>query len=352
MTARNRFLLLFAAFQVVLCAVVSVVSIIFILQTVNVLVGASHNPILTAMKNRVLSKSVISLAFLSLCIMAAAIPAALALYRITAAPYLQVLQRFTTLARQRLSDDTGASLDKSERRLLAGCASVLITDMEKIRDYDKLNSWKDGARMLIHELKNPLTPLKLSAQQLQVSLPPDSSGEIGRLNRSLEDIERILDIFKNLVNVEFGRKETLDACTLLDDVAGEVTDDGTLLTVRRNVRSRSLPVLSEKTLVKMLFINLIKNSREENPGGCEVVISENDIGIHVEVITRERTIETPERVFRAGYSSKGSGRGYGLFLSKMISNYLDMDLRCENRSGDAVFSVDFKRIDVPSTETR
>ncbi len=41
---------------------------------------------------------------------------------------------------------------------------TLVKDFEIVKDYEKSAAWKDGARLLLHETKNPLTPLKLSAQ--------------------------------------------------------------------------------------------------------------------------------------------------------------------------------------------
>ncbi len=76
----------------------------------------------------------------------------------------------------------------------------------------------------------------------------------------------------------------------------------------------------------MLFSNLINNGLESNAEGFSVSIKKNNNLIHMNFITSDQTITNTSRIFRPGYSEKNSGRGYGLFVCKLISDYLDINL--------------------------
>lgn len=224
--------------------------------------------------------------------------------------------------------------------------------MQTLRDYEKAQSWKEGARMLMHELKNPLTPLKLSAQQLALS--PAASGsadDASTILASLQDIENILAMFKNLVNIEFGSKELVDIPPVIEELLKRLSIDGHSFAVSNNARGAVIRSQYEPTLVKMLLVNLINNSTEENPGNCNVHLSIQDDSLVIDIITHDRTIAEPAQVFKAGYSRKGKGRGFGLFLAKLISDYLDLGISCANTPSGTIFSVRFKSIERPIPES-
>jgi hypothetical protein len=63
----------------------------------------------------------------------------------------------------------------------------------------------------------------------------------------------------------------------------------------------------------------------------------------VSFITKDRKIDHPAKVFRPGYSGKGKDRGFGLFLSKLISDYLDLNLTFENSDLGVIFSLTFNK---------
>jgi CitB family two-component system sensor histidine kinase MalK len=103
----------------------------------------------------------------------------------------------------------------------------------------------------------------------------------------------------------------------------------------------------------MLLVNLINNSVEENPKGCELHLFLQENILTIEVLTRDRSIAESALVFKAGYSSKGNNRGFGLFLAKLISEYLDLGITCSNKSAGVIFSIHFKSVisSVPLRDT-
>jgi signal transduction histidine kinase len=341
MTTRKQFIFALVAIQIAASALMAIAAVGFLSATLDQLIGVSNNPILGIMHDRVILRTIVSFIGIAVMVTLITIPAGMLLSRIMVAPYLRILHRFSTLAQDRLHKSDLAGIAKNERDLLEHYAATLLADMRTRRDFEKARSWKEGARMLMHELKNPLTPLKLSAQQLALTAP-QASGEAGRILTALDDVEKILVMFRNLVNIEFNAKQRINVASALPALLEQMRDTGLLFTVHGETGTDELIADFEPTLVKMLMVNLINNSVEENPEGCEIHYSRTAEHLQIDVLTRDRTIAQPGMVFRAGYSSKGRNRGFGLFLAQIISEYLDLGINCANTPAGAIFSVRFR----------
>lgn len=344
MTARKQFVITFIIIQIIASTLMAIAAGYFLSTNLDQIIAASDNPILSIMHDRVMMRSIIGFITISLVVAAISLPAGIFLSRLMIGPYLRTIQRFSTLARNRLSSDDLSHIDSGERRILEQYATILHDDMKILADYEKARSWKDGARLLIHELKNPLTPLKLSAEQIAYSGNTASESDISTILVSLQDIENILTMFRNLVNIEFGSKEIISIAPALDELLCQLHKTGLYFNLKNETSGISFRSFFEPTLVKMLLVNLINNSIEENPQGCEIRMSIADRILTLEVLTRDRTIAEPSLVFKAGYSKKGVNRGFGLFLAKLISDYLDLNISCANTASGAIFSIQFKEI--------
>jgi signal transduction histidine kinase len=346
MTARKQFIITFITIQVIASALMAIVAGYFLSSSLDQIIAASANPILGIMHDRVMMRTIIGFIMISLAVSAISLPAVILLSRLMIGPYLRTIQRFSTLARNRLGSEDLAGIDSGERRILEHYATVLHEDMKVIADYEKARSWKDGARLLMHELKNPLTPLKLSAEQIAYSGTTASETDIATILVSLQDIENILSMFRNLVNIEFGAKEVIMIPACIDSLLSQLNKTGLHFDYTNETSGISFCSYFEPTLVKMLLVNLINNSIEENPLGCKIRTIISNRVLTLEVLTRDRTIAEPALVFKAGYSSKGVTRGFGLFLAKLISDYLDLDITCANTPSGAIFSICFKEINL------
>jgi signal transduction histidine kinase len=344
MTARKQFVITFIIIQIIASTLMAIAAGYFLSTNLDQVIVASDNPILNIMHDRVMMRSIIGFIMISLVVAAISLPAGIFLSRLMIGPYLRTIQRFSTLARNRLSSEDLSSIDSGERRILEQYASVLHEDMKIIADYEKARSWKDGARLLMHELKNPLTPLKLSVEQIAYAGNSASENDISTILVSLQDIENILLMFKNLVNIEFGSKEITSIPSVLDELVGQLQQTGLHFNYSNEIAGTVFRSFFEATLVKMLLVNLINNSIEENPQGCTIHTFITDRVLTLEVLTRDRTIAEPSLVFKAGYSKKGTTRGFGLFLAKLISDYLDLSISCANTASGAIFSIHFKEL--------
>ena len=345
MTAKRRFITFLSAYVAASILAVAGVSVYVLQHTIALFTGAENPAYAAIMGDRILQRTMLGYGLLVAVILAVTVPIGIVLSRLISGAYLRVFEDLTRLAGERLGRDPALAVGEDERRLLQNYLDVLVADQERLRDYEKMEAWKDGARMLMHELKNPLTPLKLSAEVLSLrgEDPRGVEAEVDSILTATRDVETILAMFKDLVNMEFGPRETIPAGLALEAAFGRLRAVHGDLDLRWRLPDKPVAVVTEPTLLSMVVANLVNNGREANPRGFFVEIAEEPDAVVVTFVTLNRRIASPERVFRLDYSDHGRGRGYGLYLSRLISDYLDLDLSLTPRGEDVVFSIRLRK---------
>ena len=213
---------------------------------------------------------------------------------------------------------------------------VLIKDLTamKAKEEEELNLKKFSstgriARLLAHEVKNPLTTIVLSADQLQMELPEEVKKESGDL---IEVIQRNCNRINQLVTqlLESTRFSELDVAShsineLLDEALEQVNDRIEIkgFEIIKDYQNEICNIDVDSEKVKIALINLLVNAVEAMPdeGGklvvktyikgkqCRVEIRDNGVGIPKENL---------ERLFEPFFTSKPTGSGLGLTNTQNI----------------------------------
>jgi signal transduction histidine kinase len=343
MTITRRFLLIFCGIVLGTCMVTGVFAVYSLHQAYLLFTHATKPELIPLMAGRMFTKAVIGFGAASLLCIIVALPTGIYLLRQASRPYLYIFEHLSDIAYKRLQLADESRLSEGVISTIERFLELWRFDLEKLRDYEKQREWKNGARMLLHELKNPLTPLKLSVQKLLLQKDGPGEEDLKTLAVATADVEHILACFKELINIEFGPKEPFDAAQFIADLHKEALGAGHSFVQTEPAFQRPFPVIAEKTLFKMVYFNLVKNGLDENPADFKVDVFAEEQEMRIEFITPDRTIDNASRIFKLGYSTKGDKRGFGLFLCKKISDYLDLDLKCCNRPDGVVFSVRLKK---------
>ncbi len=219
MKFKHRFQLFFTAFILITILIIGSIAAYYLCEAYTLFENAENMAIAAIMAKKMFLKAIISFCCVLIVATIVSVPAGIFLSGLVSRPYLRIFKRLGDIALKRLKLDKNSDLNDSERDILNQYLTILITDYEKLRDYEKIKSWKDGARLLMHEIKNPMTPLKLSAESLFIEdqLSESQNEDINRILTATNDMEKILSYFKELVNIEFGPKETFDIKGLIDD---------------------------------------------------------------------------------------------------------------------------------------
>ncbi|HEY7460923.1 MAG TPA: ATP-binding protein [Gemmatimonadota bacterium] len=211
---------------------------------------------------------------------------------------------------------------------------IVFEDISDVLASQRALAWEEMARQVAHELKNPLTPIKLSLQhlrRLQSEPPPDFAAVLQRnLDLVLAEIgrlERIAGEFSRFGAVS-GAPEPLEPAGTLREVVDLYAQQGGGLRYELEVRGRPAAVMAEADGLKKVLVNLFENAREAMDGGSpgrETVRVELDYDAapgRVLVRVRDSGPGIPAddlpRLFQPYFSTKTRGTGLGLAIARRI----------------------------------
>ncbi|UOQ99271.1 HAMP domain-containing histidine kinase [Hymenobacter sp. 5317J-9] len=216
--------------------------------------------------------------------------------------------------------------------------NAMLTKLEaskrELAAQEKEAAWREMARQVAHEIKNPLTPMKLSLQFLQKAIAERRANAeelIGRIAQTLiTQIDVLSDIatsFSTFTNLPTMRPERLDVAAILRRCAAlhqPDSSDGALdLHLPPDAETGCYVVYADESLLVRTFNNLLINARQAVPEGREphIDVSLTPVnGSQVRVAIRDNGAGIPEevreKVFVPNFTTKETGSGIGLAVAK------------------------------------
>jgi two-component system, NtrC family, nitrogen regulation sensor histidine kinase NtrY len=216
-------------------------------------------------------------------------------------------------------------------------------------------AWGEMARQVAHEIKNPLTPIKLSVQHLRrayVDGRPDFAAILDRnVEAILREIDRLGEISRAFAR--FGtpqqvveRPERVDLLRAVEDTLAlyRGTDDGLtyLVDVSPDAPTHGIARTGE---LKEVLVNLLENAREALDGGGEIRVSISALeGSRVELAVTDTGEGIPQElldsVFEPHFSTRTSGTGLGLAIVRRLVESWGAEVSVHSRSGGGTrFSI-------------
>ncbi|MGB3155347.1 MAG: HAMP domain-containing sensor histidine kinase [Chitinophagaceae bacterium] len=195
---------------------------------------------------------------------------------------------------------------------------------------EREGAWREMARQVAHEIKNPLTPMKLSIQYLQKAINNNqpnvkelSSSVANTLVEQIDHLSKIAADFSQFANIGTTNITTFDLHEVLGSLKELYTTDEKILFDWRPVNE---PVLmkADKTQMNRLFTNLIANAVEacQENGICKIEVTEQRLEDMIRVSIKDNgegiAPEMQERIFIPNFTTKSSGTGLGLAMCKGI----------------------------------
>ena len=219
---------------------------------------------------------------------------------------------------------------------------IVFDDVTELVSAQKMAAWGDVARRIAHEIKNPLTPIKLSAERLYRKLNLSVGDEESTLKRytdviirQTEDIQRIVDDFSRFARMPEPEKQKTDLTQLLGDVV--LLQQNTLSNIEITYNKiGSVPHGTvDKTMINQVFTNLIKNageailSIEQNKGHTTgkdtiigyIVVTLSFVKNCFVISIKDNGIGLPENsvsLFEPYITTRKDGTGLGLSIVKKI----------------------------------
>jgi two-component system, NtrC family, nitrogen regulation sensor histidine kinase NtrY len=194
---------------------------------------------------------------------------------------------------------------------------------------EREDAWREMARQVAHEIKNPLTPMKLSLQYLQKSINSNapnvnelSASVAQTLVEQIDHLSQIAGEFGQFANIGNPKKEIFDLNELLKLVAQLHMAEHVLLSWQ--FWPQAVMVHADRTHINRLFTNLLQNAMQSVPEGKQPVIRvENymsDSRVLITVTDNGSGIpeEMQSKIFTPNFTTKTSGTGLGLAMCKGI----------------------------------
>ena len=244
----------------------------------------------------------------------------------------------------RLPDSTG------------GGAVVVFDDISSLVMAQRTAAWAEVARRLAHEIKNPLTPIQLSAERLAYKLG-DRLDDDGRamLERGTRTIVNQVEAMKNLVNAfrDYARMPTSAlGCLDLNELVREVLSlyESSPIRIETRLAEALPPIAGDAAQIRQIIHNLLQNAEDAlvgmNDGAC-TVSTEHD-GDWVVMRMRDNGPGFPSevlaRTFEPYFTTKARGTGLGLAIVKKIIDEHGGDVHLRNHDeGGAEIRMRFRR---------
>ena len=271
-------------------------------------------------------------------------------------PRLQPLaQAIVEEFRQHGTDTWQRQLALAERMLLVrgsvlprasgGGYVVVFDDVTMLVQAQRASAWGEVARRLAHEIKNPLTPIQLSAERLQAKLANKLVAEdAATLSRATETIVSQVAAMKGMVD-DFGEYartpapslQALDLNALVSEVLGLYEHTGTL--VRPQLEAGLPQVTGDATRLRQVIHNLLQNAQDALVGtsAARIEVQTERAGNRVCLKISDNGCGFPEdimmRVFEPYVTTKPKGTGLGLAIVKKIIDEHNGSVRVENLPG-------------------
>ncbi|MEN9480098.1 MAG: hypothetical protein RLZZ298_1493 [Pseudomonadota bacterium] len=207
---------------------------------------------------------------------------------------------------------------------------VVFDDVTRLIAAQRSAAWGEVARRLAHEIKNPLTPIQLSAERLQFKLAGKlANGDADMLARGTQTIINQVQAMKRMVDDfrDYARLPTPDVVPLdLNELVGEVLGlyESSSATINLELADDLPAILGDATQLRQVIHNLLRNAEDALEGDgsgrikivtrthhrcAELLITDNGPGFPAEILPR---------IFEPYVTTKAKGTGLGMPIVKKI----------------------------------
>jgi signal transduction histidine kinase len=211
---------------------------------------------------------------------------------------------------------------------------------------EREGAWREMARQVAHEIKNPLTPMKLNLQYLQMAIDTNSPDVknislyvAGILLEQIEHLSQIAGDFAQFAKIGNTKNQVFDINRVLENVITLYSTNDEIK-IAEELHPNEILIEADKTQVNRLFTNLLQNAVQAVPDHRETMIkitSElTDHKVLISIRDNGNGIQAVmfNKIFTPNFTTKTSGTGLGLAMCKGIVEKLNGKIWFETKEGE------------------
>lgn len=238
------------------------------------------------------------------------------------------------------NDEIGELVDEYNKMV-----RQLELSAQKLAKSEREGAWQEMARQVAHEIKNPLTPMKLNLQYLQMAIEKNSPDvrtiTLYVSNIMLEQIEHLSKIasdFAQFANISNIHLQVFDLNEVVESVVSLYATNEKV-DIKANY-SDPLPINADKTQMNRLFTNLLQNAVQSVPEfrNIRITINSKREGDNAVVTIRDNGTGIPasmqSKIFTPNFTTKTSGTGLGLAMCKGIVEKMNGSISFDTKENE------------------
>jgi signal transduction histidine kinase len=238
--------------------------------------------------------------------------------------------------------------NSKEINLLVKAYNAMVDELEisaiKLAQGEREEAWREMAKQVAHEIKNPLTPMRLTVQSFQRKFEPNDPDVKQKMRdysetliQQIDTMNAVASAFSNFASMPAQQNETLNVVEVVD-LALEIFNEEFI-----TFESDSPEIIAkiDRTQLIRIITNLVKNAIQAIPEGQEnreIVVAVRQKGDSVRITVKDNgkgiKKQDIERIFEPKFTTKSSGMGLGLGIIKNI---------IENYKGTITFDTEFAK---------
>ncbi len=244
------------------------------------------------------------------------------------------IRRLTKATEAVAQGDLSVNLDNKQRGELKDLfdgfnqmTAELQKNQVEIAELERENAWKEMAKQVAHEIKNPLTPMKLSMQQLITAFndKKENFGEtLKKLSQAvlnqIENLNLIASEFSSLAKMPSLNIEKFNMNPVVMDTINLFSDEK--VEIVSFVPKEPILIEGDKSQIRRMIINLVRNSIQADASRIEINITKQKGNAVLEISDNGSGIpsELQQKIFDINFTTKDKGLGLGL---KLIKRFLE-----------------------------
>lgn len=238
------------------------------------------------------------------------------------------------------------------KELLSGfniMTEELRKNQQELAELEREQAWKEMARQVAHEIKNPLTPMKLTLQQLVAMYKTKSKNFDSLFEKvsetilaQIETLSQIASEFSSFAKMPSLNLTEIDLKKSLSEIILLFNDEN--ISISLNYHANATTLMGDESQLKRMFINLIRNSIQATADAVSFTIDEDEKYLFIKVSDNGKGIPDKflHKIFTINFTTKTTGMGLGLKLAKKFVESVNGDISVkESSSAGTTFLIRF-----------